>query len=168
MGRWAKLRWPLNAWDRTLRIGEKNGRKRSVLVDERGVPLSLTVSGANVPDVKHLEKLLDGIAISRPEPDEAHPQNLCADAGYMGKAAMQAVVDRNYQPHIKQRRDEAEAKRTQPGYKPRRWTVERTHSWFNRYRKLLVSFEKTTASYISLLALAAALTAWRQTITIYG
>lgn len=34
-----------------------------------------------------------------------------------------------------------------PGYKTRRWVVERSHSWFNRFRKLLVSFEKTEASY---------------------
>jgi transposase len=46
--------------------------------------------------------------------------------------------------------------------------VERTHSWLNRYRKLLVSFEKTEASYVALLSLAAALTCWRQTTSIYG
>jgi len=121
-----------------------------------------------MPDVNHLKLLLDSIAIARPKPDEKHPQNLCADAGYMGKAAMEAVKARRYQPHIKQRREEAEAKRTQPGWKARRWVVERTHSWFNRYRKLLVSFEKTAASYIGLLSLAAALTCWRQIIPIYG
>jgi hypothetical protein len=31
-----------------------------------------------------------------------------------------------------------------------------------------VSFEKTQASYTGLLSLAAALTCWRKTITIYG
>jgi hypothetical protein len=46
--------------------------------------------------------------------------------------------------------------------------VERSHSWFNRFRKLLVSFEKTEASYVALLSLAVALICWRQTITIYG
>jgi hypothetical protein len=46
--------------------------------------------------------------------------------------------------------------------------VERAHSWLNRYRKLLVSFEKTEASNNALLQLAAALICWRQTISIYG
>ncbi len=55
-----------------------------------------------------------------------------------------------------------------PDSKPRRWVVERTHSWLNRFRKLLVSFEKTEASYTALLQLAAALICWRQTIVIYG
>ncbi len=58
----------------------------------------------------------------------------------------------------------AEAKRKRPGYKARRWVVERTHSWLNRFRKLLVSFEKTKEGYVALLALAAAMICWRQTI----
>ncbi|HEV2416551.1 MAG TPA: IS5/IS1182 family transposase, partial [Terriglobia bacterium] len=45
---------------------------------------------------------------------------------------------------------------------------ERTHSWFNRYRKVLVSFEKTEESDVALLSLAAAMICWRQTIVIYG
>jgi putative transposase len=69
---------------------------------------------------------------------------------------------RKYRPHIKQRKEECAAKKQKPGYKPRRWVVERTHSWLNRFRKLLVSFEKTETSYLALLSLAAALICWRQ------
>jgi len=101
-------------------------------------------------------------------PSRAELRNLCADAGYKGVPAWNAVVSRNYQPHIKQRREEAYLKRTVPGYKARRWVVERTHSWLNRFRKLLVSFEKKEASYIAFLSLAAAMICWRQTISIYG
>jgi putative transposase len=55
-----------------------------------------------------------------------------------------------------------------PGHIARRWVVERTHSWINRFRKLLVSFEKKEESYLALLSLAAAMICWRQTISIYG
>jgi putative transposase len=133
-----------------------------------GVPLSLAVSGANVHDVKLLEPTPDAMVMPRPEPSAEHPQHFCADAGYKGQTALQTVQARDYQPHIKQRREEAEAKRTQPGWKARRWVVERTHSWLNRFRKLLVSFEKTEASYVALLSLAAALICWRQTTPICG
>jgi transposase len=102
------------------------------------------------------------------EPDPEQPQNLCADAGYKGDPALQAAVARNYRPHIKQRKEEAEAKRNQPGWRVRRWVLERTHSWLNRYRKLPVSFEKTETSYVALLSLAAALICWRQTVSIHG
>jgi transposase len=101
-------------------------------------------------------------------PGRAGQNNLCADAGYKGVPATNAVVERDYRPHIKQRREEAQEKQTNPAFKARRWVVERTHSWLNRFRKLLVSFEKTEASYVALLSLAAAMICWRQTISIYG
>ncbi len=117
-------------------------------------------------DVKLLAATLDQVVMESPR--SAEQRNLCADAGYKGVPAWNTVVLRNYQPHIQQRREEAYLKRTVPGYKARRWVVERTHSWLNRFRKLLVSFEKTEASYVALLSLAAAMICWRQTISIYG
>lgn len=126
-------------------------------MDARGVPLSLVASGANVGDRDLLPATLGRVVGKRPKPRPNQPQNLCGDAGYRGQPTRDAALARHYRPHIKQRKEEAEAKRTQPGWKARRWVVERTHSWFNRYRKLLVSFEKTEASYIGLLSLAAAL-----------
>ena len=146
----------------------KKGRKRSLLVDGRGVPLSLVGSGANVHDVKLLAATLDGVVSARPTPRGRRPQHLCADAGNKGALAKKSAQARGYQPLIQQRRGEAEAKKNQPGYRARRWVVERTHSWLNRYRKLLVSFEKTEEGYVALLTLAAAMICWRQTIVIYG
>jgi len=121
-----------------------------------------------VHDVKLLAATLDQVVRARPAPCAKALPHLCADAGYKGAPARQAVEQRHYRPHIKQRREEAEAKRKRPGYKARRWVVERTHSWLNRFRKLLVSFEKTEEGYVALLALAAAMICWRQTIIIYG
>ena len=57
----------------------KKGSKRHLLVDGRGVPLSLLVSGANRHDVTQLEIVLDEIVIERPDDIEQH---LCADKGY--------------------------------------------------------------------------------------
>ena len=119
-------------------------------------------------DVKLLEATLQGVVRTRPAPTRQRPQQLCGDAGYKGAPAQKTARDHGYQPHIQQRREEAEAKRTQSGYRARRWVVERMHSWLNRYRKLLVSFEKTEESYVARLTLAAALICCRQTIVIYG
>ena len=153
-----------NALGPTQRIGGKNGRKRSLLVDGIGVPLSLVVSGANTHDVKLLEATLDQVVMEMP--GRAGQYNLCADAGYKGAPALNAVVQRDYRPHIKQRREEAHDKIAIPGFKARRWVVERTHSWINRFRKLLVSFEKSESSYVALLSLACAMICWRQTVVI--
>ena len=168
MAPWARRRWQSNALEPIQRIGGKSGRKRSLLVDARGVPLSIIVSGANTHDLKLLLRTLQAVVCERPMPRKWKPQHLCADAGYKGKAAKEAVTANNYRPHIKQRKEESADKNRKPGYKARRWVVERTHSWFNRFRKLLVSFEKTEQSYIALLSLAAAMICWRQTIAIHG
>jgi transposase len=130
-----------------------------VLVDGRGAPLSLVVTGANRHDVTQLGAVLDNRVILPPQDTE---QNLCADKGYSGNPAMLTIEAHAYIPHVKKRGEEIEAKRTIPGYRPRRWVVELVHSWFNRFRKLLVRYEKRTASYEALLHLACAIICWRK------
>ena len=61
-------------------MGEKRS-KRSILVDEKGVPLAIILSGVNVHDSKLLDKTLRSIVISK---DESVVENLCLDAGYVG------------------------------------------------------------------------------------
>jgi len=126
--------------------------------------LAIVAAGANVHDSKLLEETLAGIVAERPKEE----QNLCADAGYKGIPCDKCARQNNYTPHIKQRREEADEIKKDPSKKARRWVVERTHSWLNRWRKLLVSFEKTKTSYLALLKLACALISWRQSIFICG
>ena len=85
-------------------------------------------------------------------------QNLCADAGYTGSGEVMKAY--RYIPHIRPRGEEKIAVRQ--GYKARRWIVEVAHSWFNRFRKLLVRFEKTHAAYEALLQLAASVIIYRK------
>lgn len=126
------------------------------------------MSGAQRHDVRLLEPTLDRIVVARPIPAPGAPQHLCGDKGYTGQPADAAVRVRGYVPHIPQRGDDGRATRHWRHARPRRWVVERTHSWLNRYRKLLVRFEKTTAGYEGLLELACALTTYRRVIPIYG
>lgn len=157
--RWAKRPSPRKPSDPIRRIGEKKGTKRSLLVDGAGAPLSLIVSGANRHDVKLLDATLDGIVAPRPKPTARQPQHLCADKAYQGQPAQASMRQRGYTPHVRQIRDEAKAKR---GRQPaRRWVVERSHSWFNRFRKLLVRYEKKEANYLALAHCAAAIICFR-------
>ena len=137
-------------------------------MDARGIPLSLVASGANRHDSYLLRATLAAIVCPRPAPRDGWVETLCADAAYVGFPALAASRLHHYQLNVKTRRQERDEKQSDPAHKARRWVVERTHSWLNRFRKLLVSFEKTEASYTALLSLAAALICWRQTISIYG
>jgi transposase len=80
------------------------GTKRSILTDEKGLPLSVVLSGANTHDIKLLEQTLEGIVIFRPEPSAAQPQHLCLDAGYTGFKEM--VEGKGYTANIQSRGDE--------------------------------------------------------------
>ena len=121
-----------------------------MFVDGGGVPLAMVITVANRHDVFQLETLLDSIIIERPDPFE-RPENLCLDKGYAGEPALEAVVLRGFMLHIKGRGEEKGTIRKNPTYKARRWVVEVTHSWMNQLWKLLVRFEKLTASYKALL-----------------
>lgn len=70
------------------------------------------------------------------------------------------MQDYRYVPHIRPRGEEKIA--VQNGFKARRWIVEVVHSWFNRFRKLLVRYEKTNRAYESLLQLAASIIIFRK------
>ena len=143
-----------------------------MLVDGRGVPLSIIVTAANVHDSKRLEQVLKEIAVKRPMPTKRRSKHLCADAGYRGAELLRIIEWHGYIPHVVDRRQESNAKQRQPGRKARRWVVEVCHSWFNRFRKLLVRYEKLDRSFMALNHLAAAIIALRKvrsaTNIIYG
>ena len=132
-----------------------------MLVDGEGVPLALVVTGANRHDVSQLEAMLDAIVIERPDIFD-HPQHVCLDKGYAGEPALEIVVLRGFIPHIRSRGEEKTERVHNPDHKARRWVVEVTHSWMNRFRKLLVRFEKLTSSYLGLLMFACAFIAFRK------
>ena len=143
-------------------IGGKKGSKRHLLVDGRGVWLSIVVSGVNEHDVTQIDAVLQSIMVKRKTPPQRRNKHLCADAGYRGKPAMKVIVDRGYIAHMVARRKEADIKRCDSNKKARRWVVEVCHSRFNRFRKLLVRYEKLERSFLALNHLAAAIIAFRK------
>jgi putative transposase len=141
----------------------KLGVKRHILTDQRGTPLSAVISGANVHDMKTLEETLDSIVIKRPRPRRSyHPQHICLDKGYDFPEIERAVIKRNYVPHIRHRGENLDD--VVMCHQPKRWVVERSASWLNRFRKLLVRFEKKAENYLALIQFACCLTVYRRTI----
>lgn len=120
------------------------------------------MTGANRHDVSQLESVLEGIMLDRPAPPDRRSKHLCADAGYTGAPALGVIQAHRYIPHVKGRGQEARDKRRDPTKKARRWIVEVAHSWFNRFRKLLVRYEKLERSFLGLNHLAAAIITFRK------
>jgi transposase len=120
------------------------------------------VTGANARDVTQLGTVLSAIMVKRKTPKTRRSKHLCADAGYRGRRALETIQAHGYIPHVVDRRTEAEAKRRHPDKRARRWVVEVCHSWFNRFRKLLVRYEKLERSFIALNHIAAAIISLRK------
>ena len=104
-----------------------------------------------MPDQKLVTETLDAIPIERPEPTSEEPQHLCLDKGYAGEPVDRQVRQRGYTPHVPRKANESPKPKHRRG-KARRWKVERTHSWLNRARRLLIRWEKKVANYLGLLA----------------
>jgi putative transposase len=133
-----------------------------LLTDGKGVPLATVLSGANRTDMKKLGDLLDAQVIEAP-PDIA--RHLCLDRGYDYVACRETAATHGYTAHIP-----PQASATQPlpppgqpdRHPPRRWVVEVAHSWFNRFRRLLVRWEKHADHYLGFVQLAACLIVYRK------
>jgi len=119
--------------------------------------------------MKKLGDLLDAQPVPcSPPPDPTDPAagpQLCLDRGYDYPACREAAIGRGYTPHIPPKRS-AEPPLPPPGHPdrhpPRRWVVEVCHSWFNRFRRLLLRWEKKAANYLALVQLAALLIVYRK------
>src|SRR5256885_476083 len=121
-----------------------------------GVLYAMVITAANTPDKTALAELLDARVV-RPAPHTV--QHLCLDKGYDYADVDEAVGRRRYVGHIRRRGEER--RRCRRGERARRWVVERTHSWFNRCRKLLIRWEKKPQNYLALLQFAATLVVFR-------
>ena len=133
-----------------------HGTTRRVLTDGQGIPLAVVVAGANRHDMKLLATTLEAVVIERPEPTDETPQHVCADKGDDDAECREEAARQEYIAHLRSRGEERQETQAIPGYRARRWVVAVCHAWFNRFRKILVRFEKTLATYLALLQLACA------------
>ena len=125
------------------------------------MPIGLVVAGANRNDFKLVRATLESIPVERPQPTPAAPQGLCLDKGYDFDEVRALVDEFGYTGHIRARGEETQAVKREAGHKARRWVVERSHSWMNRFRRILVRWEKKPANYLGLLHLVCAFLTYR-------
>ncbi len=123
------------------------------------MPIGLCVAGANKNDFKLLAETLWSIPVQRPAPSPEAPQHLCLDKGYDFEQVRWIVEAFGFTAHIRARGQEAAEKKA--GQQARRWPVERTHSWCNRFRSLLSRWAKKERNYSAMLPFVCGLIAYR-------
>jgi putative transposase len=129
------------------------------LTDGRGVPLSVVLSAANLHDKWSLAATLDAVVLKCGR-GVRRTQHCCLDKGYAFRDCEAAVRDRGIRPRIRQKGEAPLLGRVHGT--PRRWVVERTNSWHNRFRALLIRWEIKPQNYLALVYLASALIAHQQ------
>jgi putative transposase len=126
------------------------------MTEGQGMPIAVVVAGANRHAMKLRAATLEAVVVERPEPTEEVPQHVCLDKGDDDDECRQVAEPHDDIPHMRSRGEEQREKREIPGDRPRRWVVEVCHSWVNRFRKILVRFEKKLETHLALLQFACA------------
>jgi transposase len=131
-------------------------------VEAQGIPVGLAVDGANRHDMKLVAATLASIPVDRPQPAATAPQGLCLDKGYDYDEVRDLVTEFGFTAHIRARGEEAQQLKRNARHKARRWVVERTHSWMNRYRGILIRWSKKAENYIAMLHMSFAFIIYRR------
>jgi transposase len=139
----------------------KRGVKRSLLTEGGGVPVGVAVDGANRNDFKMARATIDSIPVERPEPTAESPQGVCLDKGYDYDEVRGLLAEFGFTAHIRARGVEAADPKRDAGARARRWVVERTHSWLNRFRAVLIRWCKKPANFLATLHFAFAIITYR-------
>jgi putative transposase len=127
-----------------------------------GVPIGLAVEGANRHDFKMVKETRTSIPIQRPTPTPEKLQGMYLDKGYDFDEVRELLVAFGFTDHIRARGEEAQAIKCAAGYRARRWVVERTYSGMNRFRRLLVRWDKKVDNYLAFLHVACAYITYKQ------
>lgn len=136
----------------------KPGSKHHVITDANGIPLNVTVTGANRHDVTQLLPLVDGITPvgGKPGHPQQRPDALYADRAYDSQSHRDELRERGIEPHLARRNTEHGS-----GMGVYRWVSERTLSWLHQFRRLRIRFDRRDDIHEAFTTLAESLICFR-------
>jgi transposase len=119
----------------------KSGSKHHVLTDAQGIPLSATVTAANVPEVTQVMDVLESMPPVGGKPGRArkNPERLQGDTGYDSEPMRTMLRWLGITPVLGKRRREHGS-----GLGKLRWYVERTISWLHALGRLRRRLDRLT------------------------
>jgi len=132
----------------------KLGTKRSIIVDKKGIVIGVALSSGNRHDSQLFKDSIQSIPSFLPQPayKEMH-----LDSAYDSKQIRVILFNFYYVPKISKNKRNSKAKIIQLTEK-KRWVVEGAHSWMNRFRRLLIRFEKLASNYLALMQFSFSIT----------
>lgn len=128
------------------------------MVDRRGTPLAVLITGANCHDSMVFEDLLDAIPRikQRRGARRRRPAKVHTDKGYDFPKCRSALSKRGIKVRIARRGKESSKRLGR-----HRWVVERTLAWLSQMRRLRVRYERRADLHEAFLQLGCALITWQ-------
>jgi transposase len=132
----------------------KSGSKHHLMTDAQGIPLSATVTAANVPDVTQTFAVLTAMPPvgGKPGPKRQRPERLQGDRGYDSEPARKLLRWLGIIPVLAARNTEHGS-----GLGVFRWVVERTISWLHSFGRLRRRLDRHSEFQNAFLQMACAL-----------
>jgi transposase len=129
------------------------------VVDWEGTPLGVVLSPANRHDSMMLAPALDAIPPIRGRRGRPRrrPDKLHADKAYDHRFCRRECRRRRITPRIARRGIDSSEKLGR-----HRWVAERTLAWFDRFRRLIIRYERRDDIHLGLTTLGAALITFNQ------
>ena len=138
------------------------GVKIMILVDARGLPVAVTTGSASPHESKLVQGLLDFMLTLDT------PQRIIGDKAYVSDKLDENLDDAGIEmiaPHRSNRKPENVTQDGRPLRRyQRRWTVERTISWFQNFRRLCTRYEKSTTLFQGFLHLGCSIILLKQVL----
>jgi transposase len=144
--------------------------KIHLVVDGRGRPLGLVLTGGNAADTSVLTTVLTTINVrdGRPGRPRTRPERVLADKAYTSAANRRYLTGRGIKVTIPERHDQkaGRARRGSAGGRPRtfdpiayhgRNVIERCINRLKQWRGIATRYDKTARAYLAGLTLAATL-----------
>ena len=122
----------------------KPGTQRPLVTDRRGTPLGHRLTGANRHDSPLMSLTRNAIPPVRGQRGRPRrrPDKLHADKAYDARARRRECRARGIIPRIARKGIESSEKLGR-----HRWVAERTHAWFNNFRRLRIRYERRDDIY---------------------
>jgi len=131
-----------------------------VLADGTGTPLGVHLEKASPSEVKLVEATLAQVRVKTGPRRRGKPNRLIGDRGYDSNTVRVFLVKRGIEPILPARSNNSVATH-QDGRKmrryQRRWIIERSNSWLQTFRRLVVRYERSEKMFAALVHMACAL-----------
>lgn len=118
---------------------KKLGTKRSIIVDKKGVAIECALGEGNQHDSKLFDASIRSIPACVRQPFN---KEMYLDSAYNSKVIRVILFNYGYVPKISKNKRNSKVLIPVKKIEKKRWVVEGAHSWMNRFRRLLIRFEK--------------------------